>query len=139
MSALSDYLEDKWLRMLSGGAAFTPPATYVALFTVAPSDSGGGTEVSGGGYARQQVNQDGATQPYWNAPVDNGGPQLIDNNGEIAFPQATASWGDIVAVGIFDAATGGNLLYHGTLSSTKTISTNDTFKFPDGDLDLTLA
>lgn len=139
MSALSNYLEDKWLRMLSGGAAFTPPATYVALFTAAPSDSGGGTEVSGGSYARVQVNQDGATQPYWNTPVDDGGPQLIDNNGAITFPQATGNWGTVVAVGVYDAATGGNLLYHGTLTTSKTIETNDTFIFDDGDLDLTLA
>lgn len=138
MSALSDYLESAWLNMLAQGQSFTPPATHVALFTTAPSDSGGGTEVSGGDYARQQVNQDGATQPYWNAPTDDGGPQVIDNNGEIAFPQATADWGEVVAVGIYDAATGGNLLYYGTLASSKTVTTNDTFKFADGDLDLKL-
>lgn len=139
MSALSDYLESAWLNMLAQGQSFTPPATYVALFTAAPGDSGGGTEVSGGDYARQQVNQDGATQPYWNTPTDDGGPQVIDNNGEIAFPQATADWGEVVAVGIYDAATGGNLLYYGTLASSKTVTTNDTFKFATGDLDLTLA
>lgn len=138
MSALSDYLESAWLNMLAQGQAFSAPETHVALFTAAPSDSGGGTEVSGGGYARMQVNQDGATSPYWNTPVDDGGPQLIDNNGEIAFPQATGDWGEVVAIAIFDAATGGNMLYHGTLASSKVVSTNDTFRFADGDLDLKL-
>lgn len=139
MTALSNYLEDKWLRMLSDAAAFTAPATYVALFTTDPTDAGTGTEVSGGSYARQQVNQDGATSPFWNTPVDAAGPQLIDNNGAITFPQATASWGTVSHVGIFDALTAGNLLFHGALASPTTVDTNSTFEFPTGDLDLTLA
>ncbi len=140
MSALSDYLENAWLDMLANGSAFTAPATWVALFTTAPADDGtGGVEVSGGSYARQQVNQDGATPPYWNAIAQDSGAALTDNNGEIAFPQATASWGTVVAVGIYDASSAGNLLYHGNLSASKTVDNGDTFKFATGDLDLTLA
>lgn len=138
MAALSNYLESAWLNMLASATSFTPPATYVALFTSAPGDGDAGTEVSGGSYARVQVNQDGATQPYWNAPIDDAGPQVIDNAGEIVFPQATADWGTVTAVGIYDAATGGNLLYHGSLATSKSVTTNDTFKFAAGDLDLKL-
>lgn len=139
MAALSNYLEAAWLDMLASGASFTPPATYVALYTSDPTDANSGTEVSGNGYARVQVNQDGSTSPYWNTPVDDGGPQLIDNNGDITFPTATGDWGTVTHVGILDAATGGNLLFHGALSTSKSVTTDDTFKFPSGDLDLTLA
>lgn len=140
MSAISNYLEDKWLRMLSGGTAYTAPATYVALFTVAPADDGtGGTEVSGGSYARVQVNQDGTTEPYWNTPVQSGGAGLIDNQGAITFPTASGDWGEVVAVGIYDASTVGNLLYHGALAANRTVLTGDTFEFADGNFDVTLA
>lgn len=138
MSAISDYLEHAWLDMLASGSAFTAPSTYVALFTSDPTDAGTGTEVSGGSYARVQVNQDGATQPYWNTIADSGSTKLADNNGAITFPTATASWGTVTHVGVFDAATGGNLLYHGSLSASKTVGDGDTFEIADGDLDLTL-
>lgn len=142
MSAISNYLEDKWLRMLSNAAAFTAPATYVALFTTAPADDGtGGTEVSGGNYSRKQVNQDGATSPHWVVvPAQQGGGQaLIDNAQAIEFPVASANWGTIVAVGVYDAATNGNLLYHGNLTASQVVNSGGTFKFNAGDLDITLA
>lgn len=139
MANLSDYLEAQWMNMIVGGTSFTPPATYMALFTSDPTDANTGTEVSGNGYARVQVNQDGATQPYWNTLVDSAGAKLTDNNGQISFPKATGNWGTITHVGIFDAASGGNLLWHGALSPNKDIGTNDTVVFDDGDLDLTLA
>lgn len=139
MSAISDYLENAWLDMLANATAFTAPSTYVGLFTSDPTDAGTGTEVSGGSYARVQVNQDATTQPYWNAITDSGATKLTDNNGAITFPTATASWGTVTHVGVFDAASGGNLLYHGALTTSKTVGNGDTFEIADGDLDLTLA
>lgn len=85
---------------------FAEPTAYLALFTVAPADDSGtgAVEVGGGGYARQ------ATSPLtWNAA--SAPPPLIANAAPIVFPTATASWGTIVAAGLYDAPTGGNLLF----------------------------
>jgi len=134
MAALSDYLEAAVLNHLFRTATFAKPAAiYFALFTAAPSDAGGGTEVSGGSYARVQVTQADA---QWNAPGASG---LIDNVNAITFPTATAPWGTVTHVGIFDAASGGNLLMHAALAEAKTIGTNDVFRFAAGAVDISLA
>lgn len=138
MSAISNFLEDKWLRMLSSAQAYTAPQTWVSLHTADPTDAGTGAEVSGGAYARQRVFQDGATPPFWNTPVDDSGPQLVDNNGNISFPTATATWGTVTHVAIWDASSGGNLLYHGALAASKPISGGDSFKFNSGELNVRL-
>lgn len=125
--ATSDYLEEAIIEHFLRNTAQTSPANvFCALYTVDPSDSGGGTEVTGNGYARQDIT--------FGAPTDG----LVQNSAEIAFPQATASWGTIVAIGVFDASTAGNLLYHGGLSVDKDVGENDTFKIAIGDLDITL-
>lgn len=101
----SDYLESKVLDHLLGRTTYTAPATvYVALYTTAPTDAGGGTEVSGGGYARKAVTNDAT-----NWPAASGGSKA--NGTAIAFPEATANWGTVVAWGLFDASSDGNLLY----------------------------
>lgn len=111
MSAFSDYLENKVLDHLMGRTTFTAPATlHFALYTVAPSDTGGGTEVSGGSYARVAVTNDAT-----NWPAASSGTKRNANT--ITFPEATASWGNIVAIGILDAATAGNLLFWTTITS----------------------
>lgn len=134
MADMSDYLEQQLLNLIfRTQVAWKPTAIYIALFTAAPSDSGGGTEVSGGAYARQQVTQLDAN---WNAPGVGG---LTDNVNEIAFPVATANWGTVTHMGIFDAVSAGNLLFHSALTTSKTVNTDDTFKFAAGDLDVTLA
>ena len=134
MAAFSDYLEQAILNhIFRNTAIFTPPANvYLALFTAAPSDSGGGTEVSGGSYARKAV----STTGQWSAPGVGG---LTDNINAQAFVTATASWGTVTHVGIFDAASAGNLLFHGALTVSKTVGSGDTFQFSAGDLDITLA
>lgn len=107
------------------GAVTRPTAWYVALFTVAPGETGGGTEVSGGSYARMAagltVSGDTAT-----------------NAAAIEWAAATASWGTVVAAAIMDASTAGNMLAYGTLTTSKTIATGDVFRIPAGDLDITL-
>jgi hypothetical protein len=125
MASLSDYFENKIIDHMLRGQPFTPPSTiYLALFTVAPTDAGGGTEVSGGGYARQA---------FTLTPASGG---TSSNSADIVFPTATADWGTIVAVGIFDAATGGNLLMWGNLTTSKTVNSGDTFKINAGDLNI---
>ena len=130
MSGYSDYLEDKVLDHVFGGNAFTAPTTlYVALYTVAPSDTGGGTEVSGGAYARQT----GAFT------VSGTNPTTATNSAAIEYPTATADYGTVVAVGILDASSSGNLLAYSTLDASKVVSSGDVFRFNAGDLDITLA
>ncbi len=130
MSGFSDYLEDKVLDHVFGGNAFTAPTTlYVALYTVAPSDTGGGTEVSGGAYARQT----GAFT------VSGTNPTTATNSAAIEYPTATADYGTVVAVGILDASSSGNLLAYSTLDASKVVSSGDVFRFNAGDLDITLA
>jgi hypothetical protein len=130
MAGFSDYLEDKVLDHVFGGTAYTAPTTlYVALYTVAPTDTGGGTEVSGGAYARQ-------TAAF---TVSGTNPTTATNSAAIESPTATADYGTVVAVGIFDALSSGNLLAYANLTASKVVSTGDVFRFNAGDLDITLA
>ena len=102
---------------------------YVALYTVAPDDTGGGTEVTGGSYVRQ-------TGTF---TVSGTSPTTATNSAAIEYPTATADYGTVVAVGILDASSGGNLLAYADLTTSKTVSTGDVFRFDAGDLDITLA
>ena len=130
MAGFSDYLEDKVLDHVFGGTAYTAPATlYVALYTVAPDDTGGGTEVTGGSYARQS----GAFT------VSGTNPTTASNSAAIEYPTATADYGTVVAVGILDASSSGNLLAYANLDTSKSVTTGDVFRFDTGDLDITLA
>jgi hypothetical protein len=127
VSAFSNYLENKVLLHVFGATAYTAPTTlYLALYTVAPDDTGGGTEVSGTSYARQTV--------AFTVVND-----TASNTSAVEFPTAGSSWGTVVAVGIFDNLTSGNLLAYGNLTSSKTIASGDVFRVPAGDLDITLA
>lgn len=131
MAGKSDYLEDEILDHVLGGGDYTRAATvYVALYTAAPTDAGGGTEVSGGSYARASV-----TNNATNWPASSGGAKA--NGTEVAFATASASWGTVTHFGIFDAATAGNLLYWGALVASKLIGSGDTARFPIGDIDIT--
>ncbi|QDP46978.1 MAG: hypothetical protein Unbinned4204contig1001_43 [Prokaryotic dsDNA virus sp.] len=130
MAGFTDYLEDKVLEHVFGGNAYSAPSTlYVALYTVAPTDTGGGTEVSGGAYARQ-------TAAF---TVSGTNPTQASNSAAVEYPTATANYGTVVAVGIFDASSSGNLLAYANLTASKVVSTGDVFRFNSGDLDVTLA
>lgn len=130
--SFSDYLELELLDHVLGNAAYSPPATvYIALYTVAPTDAGGGTEVTGGSYARKAV-ANNATQ--W--PGAAGGAKA--NGQEIAFVEATASWGTVVAFSVMDAASGGNFLCWGDLAVSKLVPSGAIARFAAGELDVTL-
>ena len=131
MAGFSDYLEDKVLNHVFGGTAYTAPGTlYVGLYTAAPSDSGGGTEVSGGSYARKSMPA---------MTVSGTSPTEATNGAAVEFVTATGSWGTVTHVGVFDASSSGNLLAWAALTASKTVSSGDVFRFDAGDLDITLA
>lgn len=130
MAALSDYAEKLVLDwLMTNGSATRPTAWYVALYTAAPNDAGGGTEVSGSGYSRQAVTFDAATS----------GAGTTSNTGAVTFTAAGGDWGTITHIGIHDASTAGNLLWHGSLTVSKTVADGDTLQFAIGNIDLTMA
>ena len=131
MGSKSNYLENAILDHILGGGDFVRPANvYVALYTVAPTDAGGGTECTGGSYARAVV----ANNPTnWPAAVAG----AKSNGTEIAFPTASASWGTVVAFSIMDNAVAGNMLYSGDVTPSKAVDLGDTPKWAVGDLDIT--
>jgi hypothetical protein len=129
MSAISNYLENALLNATLRNTTYTSPATvYAGLFTTDPTDAGTGSEVSGGSYARKAITF---------AAPSNG----VTTNSAAAceFDQATGSWGTITHFAIFDALTTGNMLYYGALTTSKTISSGDVFKFATSSVTVTLA
>ena len=137
MSALSDYLEAKYLDHTYNGVAFPPPAgIYIALYTSDPTDADTGTEVSGGGYARVLINPNGGGAPEFNLAVTDGIGKMVTNANDIVFPTATSPWGTITHFGARDAATGGNLLHHGALDEAQVVGTGGVFTIGAGDLKL---
>ena len=130
MSALSDYLENKIIDWLLRGQTFTPPATvYVGLLTVAPSDAGGGTEVTGGSYTRVAVASSLAnwagSQSAGSTTASSGTGGTTSNNAAVTFPAPTANWGTVVAFGVYDAPSAGKLLFYASLTTSKTINNGD--------------
>jgi hypothetical protein len=128
MSEMSNFLENALINATLRATAYTSVATvYVSLWTSDPTDAGSGTEVSGGSYARTAVTF---------AAPSNG---VTTNSADVTFPTATASWGVVGWIGINDAASSGNLLYHSPLDTSKTIDSGDIFKISTGNLSVTLA
>lgn len=125
--SFSNFLENELLDHVFAPAAYTAPSTvYVALYTAAPSDTGGGTEVSGGSYARTACSFGTAS----------GGS--IANDAACTFPQATASWGTVTHFGVFDAQSAGNLLAWNALTTSKAVGSGDTANFAIGSLTISL-
>jgi hypothetical protein len=128
MAEMSNYLENAVINAVLRNTTYTSPTTvYVGLFTSDPTDAGSGTEVSGGSYARVAVT--------FGAP-SNG---VSVNSAAVEFPQATDSWGTVAFIGIHDALTTGNLLFHTALDTSKAIATGDIFKIAISNLSVTLA
>ena len=131
MSAASDYLENEVLdHVLGKGTRDFPSPTNlrVGLFTSMPTDSGGGTEVSGSGYGRQAVTFNAASSGS------------ATTSGDLTFgPASGGDFGTILGIGIFDATTSGNLLIFTTLAASKTVSDGDTFVISAGNLTVSLA
>lgn len=128
MAEMSNYLENAMINAVLRNTSYTSPSTvYVGLHTADPTDAGTGTEVSGGSYARTSVT--------FGSP-SNG---VSTNSAAVEFPQATADWGTVSHIGIWDASSTGNLLFHTALDTSKAIATGDIFKIASGNLSVTLA
>lgn len=124
--SLSDTYETTTLTWLFTNSAATRPTTwFLALYTVTPTESTAGTEVTGGSYARQAVTM---------TVTGN----TASNSATVEWPAATASWGTVLAAAIVDASTGGNIIVYSALTASKTIASGDVFRFPTGDFDVTL-
>ena len=129
MSDLTNYAETNLVDHLMGTTAYTmPTAVWLGLFTAAPSDTGGGTEASGGAYARQEIEFNAASSP---------GGQATNANTE-TFTASGAGWGTITHVALFDAVTSGNMLAW-TAVTNVTINDGDSLEYDPADITFTLA
>jgi hypothetical protein len=127
MSEMSNYLENALINVTLRATSYTAPTTiYVALYSNDPTDADTGTEISGTNYARQSVT--------FGAP-SNG---ATTSSSAVEFPQAGSAWGTITHIGLRDASTAGNLLYHTALDASKTIASGDVFRIASGSLSVTL-
>ena len=129
MADKSNYLESELINHIFRSGSFAKPAAlYVALFTAAPDPEtgAGGTEVSGGGYARVQV---GPSDSAWDAPASGGDTA---NSAEVIFPTPSADLGLATHSAIFDAPTGGNMIYSRALVEPRSLSTGTAVRFPAG-------
>jgi hypothetical protein len=127
MAEMSNYLENALINVTLRATSYTAPAAvYVGLYTTDPTDANTGTEVSGGSYARVAVTM--------GAP-SNG---VSTNSAAVTFPTATGTWGTVGWIGILDASTSGNLLYHTPLDASKSITSGDIFTIAIGNLSVTL-
>lgn len=134
MPGFSDYAELKILDHVFGNTAYTAPTTlHIALFTTNPNfeTGSGGTEVTGGSYARAAV-----TNNTTNFPNASAGSK--SNGAAINFATPTAGWGTVTGMGIYDASSGGNLIAGAALTTSKTINSGDPVSFPTSSITITL-
>lgn len=125
--SMSNYLENKILDHTLKGTVYTPPTTiYLGLFTSDPTDAGTGTEVSGGAYTRKPITFSSAVN----------GTSV--SSADVLYDVATANWGTITHIGIYDALTSGNMIYAGLLTTSTIINTGDQFKIALGDVSIAL-
>ena len=128
MSAMSDFLELEVLDHVLGTGAYTMPSTVqIGLSTGSFNDDNSGTELTGNGYTRVAITFAAASSGS------------AATNATVTFPTATGSWGSVSHWGIFDAASGGNLLIHGSFATPKTITSGDVLRINSGDLTVTAA
>ena len=130
MASFTDYTEAKVLDHVVGKTSWTMPSVWVALFTAAPSDTGGGTEATGGSYARKST-----AGGDWTAASAG----ATSNAAAITFVTPTGSWGTITHFALMDASTAGNMLAWAPLTTPQAVGTENTVRFLIGDLDITLS
>ena len=133
MSEASDYVENQILNCYLNQTNITAPtAIYVGLHTADPTDAGSGAEVSGNGYARVEI-----TDKFDNASGTGGS---VSSNADITgFTASGGNWGTVSHIGIYDASTSGNLLFHTALDSSATVNDGDSFQISSGNLTVTVA
>ena len=130
---MTDFLEKELLDHTLGVASWTMPTVYLALFTADPGETGTLTNevTNANAYARVEISS------KFSAAAN----ETSSNTTEIAFVQATGSWGTVTHIGLMDSGThaAGNMIYHGQLTASKDVGNGDTFKIAVGDLSITLA
>lgn len=136
---ISDYLAVKLLDLMFRNTAYSKPQTWVALATddILDADDGAAMdEVTGGAYARVQVNINGGSSPTWDLAASG----VVDNTHAITFTAASASWGTVKAVAIVDSTTedGGNILFYDNTIADQVVGTGDTVSFAIGALDIVM-
>jgi len=130
MTHIANWLEDNWINyaLRNDPDTWVPPATtYLALYTVTPDDTGGGTEVSTGGYARLAIT--------WADPAGGG---ATNNTNEMTFTASGASWGTIVAISVMSAVTLGSFMLWGPLTTSRTINDGESLVVAAAALTFTL-
>jgi len=128
MAALSNYAENEMLDHMLGTGSFTAPSNvFLSLWTSDPTDAGSGTELSGSGYVRKDINFGAASSG------------VATSSGVVTFDTASGSWGTVSHIGIHDAVSSGNLLFHGALSASKTIGSGDVMQIANGAITITAA
>jgi hypothetical protein len=125
MSLTNTYETTTLTWLFTADSATRPTTWYIGLFTDDPGETGSGTEVSGGSYARTAVTLTVSGN-------------TATNSGAVEFTAATGSWGTITHIGVMDASTAGTMIVHAALDASKTIASGDVFRIPAGDLDITL-
>ena len=125
MSLTNTYETTTLTWLFTANSATRPTTWYIGLFTTDPGETGSGTEVSGGSYARTAVTLSVSGN-------------TATNSGAVEFTAATASWGTITHIGVMDASSAGTMIVHAALDASKTIASGDVFRIPAGDLDITL-
>ncbi len=123
----TNYLENAILNATLRNTSYTSPTTvYSALYSTAPTPSTGGTELSGNGYSR--------VSSTFSSP--SGG--ITSNSADITFGPATGNWATVVAFGIVDASSGGNLLYYTSVNG-RNVKSGDTLTYATGNVVITLS
>ncbi|MCE3025729.1 hypothetical protein [Salinicola sp. DM10] len=139
MSSFSDYLEEGILGHTLRGAALAVPSTiYIALFTSDPTDSNTGNEVSDSGYLRQDAAKGGSIESGWTAPTASGDGTMSSNAKLVQFPPVADGQVTVSHYGIYDAQSGGNLLYHAPFTVAKTLQINDVLSIDVGGIQVVL-
>lgn len=128
----TDYFQNAVLTLLTGTAFTALTDVWVGLFTATPTDSTAGTEVTGTGYARQSLVSSAFNAPLSPIPTTSSG-SYITTNVAVTF-SATGTWGTVGFLGIFDASTGGHLLYYGALGTAQPMNSGNVLSFPAGDI-----
>lgn len=129
-AAMSDSWENGIIDYLLRAQSFTPPATtYFALETAAGSDTGCGTEVSGGSYARVAVTSSLAnwagTQSGGSTTASSGTSGTTSNNIVVTFATPTANWGSVTGFCLMSASSGGTMYFRANLTAAKTVNNGD--------------
>ena len=125
MSFSNTYETNVLTWTFTSGSVTRPTAWYLGLFTAAPGEAGGGTEVSGGSYVREAVT--------FSVTGD-----TATNTAAVEWPVATSTWGTITHIAVYDASSGGNQIAYAALTNAKTIASGDVLRVPANELDITL-